>query len=178
VPFAPADAAGFEALVAEGRAGRLRGLNVTAPFKEQAWPWPTSASEAAAAPARPICWSSRDGHDRCDSTDGFGMMWAFKDQAPGLGVKDRPVVILGAGGAARAAAGTLIGRGAQVRILNRTARSGRSPGRRSGAAVSVVDEATGFRGAALIINALSIPPTLDLAPCDADAGHGHDLSSL
>ncbi|HRJ63193.1 MAG TPA: shikimate dehydrogenase, partial [Brevundimonas sp.] len=34
--FAPADAADFAALVADGRAGRLRGLNVTAPFKEQA----------------------------------------------------------------------------------------------------------------------------------------------
>ena len=34
--FGPADASEFARLVAEGRAGHLRGFNVTAPFKEQA----------------------------------------------------------------------------------------------------------------------------------------------
>ena len=47
VPFAPADAAGFEALVAAGRAGLILGLNVTAPFKEQAFALADTATEAA-----------------------------------------------------------------------------------------------------------------------------------
>ena len=46
VAFAPRDAAGFEALVAAGRAGLIAGVNVTAPFKEQAF---ALADEAAAA---------------------------------------------------------------------------------------------------------------------------------
>ena len=37
MPFAPKDAAGFDTLIAAGRAGLVQGLNVTAPFKEQAF---------------------------------------------------------------------------------------------------------------------------------------------
>jgi shikimate dehydrogenase len=168
VPFAPADAAGFEALVAAGRAGLLMGLNVTAPFKEQAFALADSASEAAKGSGSANVLVFRDGHVACDSTDGFGMMWAITDQAPGLGVKDRPVVILGAGGAARAAAGTLIGEGAEVRILNRSRDRAEALAADLGPSVSVVDEATAFASAVLVINALSIPPTLDLARLDAE----------
>lgn len=163
VPFAPADAAGFETLVAAGRAGLLRGLNVTAPFKEQAFALADTSSEAAKGSGSANVLVFRDGQIACDSTDGFGMMWAISDQAPGLSVKARPVVILGAGGAARAAAGTLIAEGARVRILNRSRDRAEALAADLGSSVSVVDEATAFDGAALVINALSIRPTLDLA---------------
>jgi len=163
VPFAPADAAGFAALVAAGRAGLLMGINVTAPFKEQAFALADSASDAAKGSGSANVLVFRDGHIACDSTDGFGMMWAISDQAPGLGVRDRPVVILGAGGAARAAAGTLIAEGAQVRILNRSRDRAEALGADLGTSVTVVDEAEAFKDAVLVINALSIQPTLDLA---------------
>jgi shikimate dehydrogenase len=168
VPFAPADAAGFEALVAAGRAGLLMGLNVTAPFKEQAFALADSASDAARGSGSANVLVFRDGRIACDSTDGFGMMWAISDQAPGLAVRDRPVVILGAGGAARAAAGTLIAEGAQVRILNRTRDRAEALAADLGPSVSVVDEAAAFEGAVLVINALSIRPTLDLARLEPD----------
>jgi shikimate dehydrogenase len=163
VPFAPADEAGFTALVAAGRAGLLMGLNVTAPFKEQAFALADSASDAAKGSGSANVLVFRDGHVACDSTDGFGMMWAISDQAPGVTVKDRPVVILGAGGAARAAAGTLIAEGAQVRILNRSRERAEALAADLGPSVSVADEETAFDGAVLVINALSIQPTLDLA---------------
>ena len=47
VAFSPTDAAGFETLVAAGRAGLLSGVNVTAPFKEQAFRLADAASETA-----------------------------------------------------------------------------------------------------------------------------------
>lgn len=169
VPFAPADAAGFEALVAAGRSGLLAGLNVTAPFKAQAFALADSASDAAKGSGSANVLVFRDGRVACDSTDGFGMMWAISDQAPGLTVKDRPVVILGAGGAARAAAGTLIDEGAAVRILNRSRDRAESLAADLGPSVSVVDEATAFDGAVLVINALSIPPTVDLALLEPEA---------
>jgi shikimate dehydrogenase len=163
VPFAPADAAGFAALVAAGRAGLLMGLNVTAPFKEQAFALADSASDAAKGSGSANVLVFRDGRIACDSTDGFGMMWAISDQAPGLGVRDRPVVILGAGGAARAAAGTLIAEGTQVRILNRSRDRAEALAADLGPSVTVVDEEDAFKDAVLVINALSIQPTLDLA---------------
>jgi len=162
VPFAPADAAGFAALVAAGRAGLLMGINVTAPFKEQAFALADSASDAAKASGSANVLVFRDGQIACDSTDGFGMMWAIGDQAPGLGVRDRPVVILGAGGAARAAVGTLIAEGAQVRILNRSRDRAEALAADLGPSVTVVDEAEAFEDAVLVINALSIQPTLNL----------------
>lgn len=163
VPFAPADEAGFEALVAAGRAGLLMGINVTAPFKEQAFALADSASDAARGSGSANVLVFRDSRVACDSTDGFGMMWAISDQAPGLTVKDQPVVILGAGGAARAAAGTLIAEGARVRILNRSRDRAEALAADLGPSVTVVDEADAFAGAVLVINALSIRPTLDLA---------------
>lgn len=168
VPFAPADEAGFAALVAAGRAGLLMGINVTAPFKEQAFALADSSSEAAKGSGSANVLVFRDGHVACDSTDGFGMMWAISDQAPGLTVKDQPVVILGAGGAARAAAGTLIAEGARVRILNRSRDRAEALAADLGPSVTVVDEAEAFAGAVLVINALSIKPTLDLSVLEPD----------
>lgn len=162
VPFAPSDAAGFEALVAAGRAGLISGLNVTAPFKEQAFALADSASPEAQRSSSANVLVFEDGRVRCDSTDGFGMMWAIADQAPSLRLKDRSVVLLGAGGAARAAAGTLVAAGALVRIVNRSRDRAEALVADLGPAVKVADEDTAFDGAALVINALSIPPTLDL----------------
>lgn len=47
--FEPADAADFDRLLDAGRAGELRGLNVTAPFKEQALARADAASPTASA---------------------------------------------------------------------------------------------------------------------------------
>ncbi|MDQ3125829.1 MAG: shikimate dehydrogenase, partial [Pseudomonadota bacterium] len=93
--FGPEDAAGFAALVADGRAGGLRGLNVTAPFKEQA----LALADEASATAR-TCGSANlllfgDGRVRADSTDGAGLMAALAEQASQLNVRGQTVVVLG-----------------------------------------------------------------------------------
>ena len=102
--FGPKDDVGFAALVGEIRAGALRGLNITAPFKEQA----LALADEVSATARD-CGSANllvfeAGRLIADSTDGRGLMGALAEQAPALYVAGRSAVIIGAGGAARAAA--------------------------------------------------------------------------
>jgi len=165
-PFGPEDPAGFALLVAEGRAGKLAGLNVTAPFKEQA----LALADAATITAR-TCGSAnlltfREGRIEADSTDGEGLMQALAEQAPGLDVKDRPVVILGAGGAARAGALALKQAGAKVGLLNRTRARAEVLAAELGVSVAE-DEA--LDDAALIVNALSVRPEVDVARFRPDA---------
>ena len=61
-----------------------------------------------------------DGRIEARNTDGIGLLHALDLQAPGWRGLAGPVVILGAGGAARGASAALLGVGAQIRILNRT----------------------------------------------------------
>lgn len=164
--FAPVDAEGFAALVADGRAGRLHGLNVTAPFKEQALALADTTSETAR-----ICGSANlllfpGGRVRADSTDGAGLMAALSDQAPRLNVQGRSVVVLGAGGAARAAVAALKAAGAEVGVLNRTRSRAEALVRDLGAGVV---EAEALGEAVLVVNALSVPPDIDVSHLRDDA---------
>jgi shikimate dehydrogenase len=62
-----------------------------------------------------------DGTITADNTDGPGLIGAIAVQAPGFDLSASPVVILGAGGAARGAAAALALAGApRVSIVNRT----------------------------------------------------------
>ncbi len=164
--FAPEDEAAFRALVAEGRSGGLRGLNVTAPFKAAALSLADEASDTAR-----LCGSANllvfeDGRTRADSTDGEGLMAALTEQAPELTLAGRPVVILGAGGAARAAAAALKQVGAEVSVLNRTQERAEALAMDLGVKTATA-EALG--GAVLIVNALSAPPEIDMQALRADA---------
>ena len=161
VPFAPADAAGFEALVASGRAGLIQGLNVTAPFKEQAFALADEATPAARLTASANILTFQDGRVQADSSDGIGLMRGLKDQAPDLKIKGRAVVMLGAGGAARAGAGALVEAGAEVRIVNRSLDRAEALAADLGPSVRVMAADGAFEGAALVINALSVQPNVD-----------------
>lgn len=161
VPFCPRDAAGFEALVAAGRAGLIRGLNVTAPFKEQAFVLADGATGAARRVGSANILVFREGRVTADSADGLGLMRALAEQAPGLDLRGRPVVMLGAGGAARAAVGALVEAGATVRILNRTPERAEALAAELGPGVEVAEGEGAFAGAALVVNALSVQPDLD-----------------
>jgi shikimate dehydrogenase len=158
--FGPADAAGFIALVAEGRAGRLRGLNVTAPFKEQALTLADEASVTAQTCGSANLLVFEAGRIRADSTDGGGLMAALADQSPGLLLPDQPVVVLGAGGAARAAVLALKAAGARVGVLNRTLARAESLAAQLG--VRVLD-ADALDEAVLVVNALAVPPDIDMS---------------
>ena len=161
VPFAPADAAGFQALVAAGRAGLIMGLNVTAPFKEQAFALADQATAAARLTSSANILQFENGRVLADSSDGVGLMRGLKEQAPDLDVAGRPVVMLGAGGAARAGSGALVEAGAEVRIVNRSPERAEALAAYLGPSVRVMADGDAFDGAALVINALSVPPSID-----------------
>jgi len=161
VPFAPADAAGFQALVAAGRAGLIMGLNVTAPFKEQAFALADHATAAARLTSSANILQFENGRVLADSSDGIGLMLGLKEQAPDLDVAGRPVVMLGAGGAARAGSGALVEAGAEVRIVNRSPERAQALAVDLGPSVRVMAADDAFDGAALVINALSVPPSID-----------------
>jgi shikimate dehydrogenase len=121
VAFAP-PADRFAKFVEGLRGGAVRGLNVTLPFKEAALIAADRVSaRAQGAAAANLLIFEGDGTIVADNTDGLGLLGAFAAQAPGFDAKAGPVLVLGAGGAARGAAMALAQAGCpQVRLLNRT----------------------------------------------------------
>ena len=167
--FAPRDEAGFDALVAAGRAGLLSGVNVTAPFKSQAFAACDHVTPAAALVRSANILVFREGQVHGDSSDGRGVLNALAEQAPSLKLDGAKVVLLGAGGASRAAAGALLEAGADVHVLNRTlARAQALSADLDGRIGVVADEADTY-DADLVINALSVPPTYDVARLGSQA---------
>lgn len=161
VPFAPADAAGFDSLVAAGRAGLIMGLNVTAPFKEQAFALADQATAAARLTSSANILQFENGRVLADSSDGIGLIRGLNEQAPDLDVGGRPVVMLGAGGAARAGSGALVEAGAEVRIVNRSPERAQALAADLGPSVRVMAADDAFDGAVLVINALTVAPSID-----------------
>lgn len=164
--FAPADAGAFAELVSQGRSGPLRGLNVTAPFKEQALALADEVGEAAKACGSANLLLFDEGRVRADSTDGVGLMAALAEKAPALDLRGRAVVVLGAGGAARAAVAALTAAGAEVGLMNRTRARAEAVARDLGARVVEADR---LDSAVLVVNALSIAPDIEMSRLRDDA---------
>jgi shikimate dehydrogenase len=121
VAFAPRQD-GFPAFVGGLRSGAVRGLNVTIPFKQEALAAADVASDLArAAGAANLLLFHADGTIEARNTDGEGLLGALAAQAPGFDPGAGPVLVLGAGGAARGAVAALLRAGAvEVRVVNRT----------------------------------------------------------
>lgn len=144
-----------EALRGLAAAG-LAGINVTIPHKRAVLEHCSALSAAARAiGAANTLVPDGAGGFRADNTDAEGFVRALDEQAP-MELGGREVVILGAGGAARALTFALRGRGARVVIANRT------PGR---AEQVGADDEVPFAGpardraldrAALVVNATSL----------------------
>lgn len=159
-PFAPAED-NFETFVEGLRGGAIRGLNVTIPFKEQALACADRCSDLAKlAGAANLLIFEADGTITADNTDGPGLIGAIAAQAPGFDVKSAPVVILGAGGAARGAAAALALAGApRVGIVNRTFARAEAIARSIGGVVEAASEDeldVLLAQAALVVNATSL----------------------
>jgi shikimate dehydrogenase len=160
VPFAPA-LERFEAFVDGLRGGAIKGLNVTIPFKERALALADTASDLAKmAGAANLLVFAADGSIHADNTDGPGLLDAIAVQAPGFDVTAAPVVIFGAGGAARGAVAALLLAGApQVSIVNRTLARAEELADAFGSKVVAADEAALpglLANAGLVINATSL----------------------
>jgi dephospho-CoA kinase len=101
-----------------------------------------------------------DGTITADNTDGPGLIGAIAVQAPGFDLSASPVVILGAGGAARGAAAALALAGApKVSIVNRTFARAEAIARSIGGVVEAASDDeldTLLAQAGLVINATSL----------------------
>ncbi len=155
VPLSPARGR-FAALVDSLRGGSLVGLNVTLPFKEAALQAADRADAAAiSAGAANLLLFHADGSLEARNTDGVGLLHAFAEQAPDWRPAAGPVLVLGAGGAARGAVAALRSAGAQVRVANRTlARAETLAGGFPGVEVFALDRlAAGLADVSAIVNA-------------------------
>jgi len=138
--------------------GALRGVNVTVPFKEAALAAADEASERARmAGAANLLLFQANGRILADNTDGVGLLGAFAAQASGYDPAAGPVVVLGAGGAARGAVAALLLAGApEVRVLNRTLAKAQDLARDLGpkvAAGSLAEAKDALAGVTAVINA-------------------------
>ncbi len=116
-----------------------RGLNVTVPFKEEAWEIADRRSARAdrAGAANTLCLHE-DGEIFADNTDGAGLVRDLVDNLH-LTLRGARVLVLGAGGAVRGVLGPLLDQGpARLRIANRTAARALELARRFAGGVPVV----------------------------------------
>ena len=171
----------FSAFVEGFRGGSLAGVNVTLPFKTDALAAADRVSpRARTAGAANLLVFEADGSVTADNTDGEGLLYAFARQAPGFRPESGPLVLFGAGGAARGAAAAFLEAGCpEVRLVNRTRSRAEAVAEALGGRVRVLDQtdAAALDGAAALINASSAglgpdappPPDFSAAPAGAVA---------
>ncbi len=150
------------------------GLNVTAPFKGEALAIADLASRRAQrAGAANLLIFETGGRVLADNTDGEGLLAAFAEQAPGFDLGAGPVVILGAGGAARGAVAAFLDAGAPgVRLVNRSAGRAAALAAEFGATVEVIEPnamVAALADANAIINATPAAPDIPLGRAAASA---------
>lgn len=115
------DPGGFRQAVEQFRAAGGKGLNVTVPFKLDAFRFADHMSERARlAGAVNTLKFEPDGRSFGDNTDGIGLVHDIELNL-GVPIKGKQVLVLGAGGAVRGVLGPMLKRQpARVVIANRT----------------------------------------------------------
>jgi shikimate dehydrogenase len=156
------------------------GANVTLPHKEAALAAADRPDEAATAiGAANTLWLDDRGLLHASNTDAYGFMTHLAAEAPDWNKGKRPVMVLGAGGAARAILHGLLEAGAsKILLLNRTEDRAEALAQNFGSRVSVVpweDRNKALAGCGLLVNATSLgmtgkpPLDLDLSALPKDA---------
>lgn len=116
-------AAAIRRFAADGSGGRVGGCNVTVPFKFEAFTLAarrTPRAELAQAANTLRFDAQADGGWLADNTDGVGLVRDIESNA-GVPLAGRRVLLIGAGGAAAGALGTLLdARPAALVVANRT----------------------------------------------------------
>ncbi len=161
----------------------MRALNITAPFKEDFAKLAGKLSPEAKAVGAVNTLDLRPKNSIGYNTDIDGVISSFRSAQ--LPIRGRTAVVLGAGGAARAAAYALLSAGANVTIANRTADKARQLARQLGCrVVSLNPEQLGpvLAEAELIVSTLStaerVIPAKLLAPQSVllDAVYGSETA--
>ena len=149
----------------------FRGWNVTLPHKEAAFRLvherTQTAEEIGAVNTVTV---QADGSLHGDNSDAFGFM-AHLDQSVSNWPKDRPAVVLGAGGAARAVCSGLLQAGVpSLRLTNRTRERAEALAEEFGPRIEVVEweeRGDALAGAGLLTNTTSLgmtkQPSLEIA---------------
>lgn len=145
-----------------------RGANVTIPHKQAVLEHCSAVSDAVAAiGAANTLIPDGAGGFRAENTDAQGFLRALDEAAP-LDLDGAPVLIVGAGGAARAVAWALASRGARLLVANRTPQKAAALGAYVPFTPEELDAVASE--AALVVNATSlglhgddVPPELPLA---------------
>ncbi|MEQ8432732.1 MAG: shikimate dehydrogenase [Oceanicaulis sp.] len=144
----------FARAVHAARATAMAGLNVTVPHKTAALILADELSDAARrVGAANLLIFQGDGRIRADNTDVVGVSAALREDA-GSG----PAVLIGAGGAARAALFHLSAQDREIRIVNRTRETAERLSAEFGleALLYETPETDALKGAGLVINATSL----------------------
>ena len=156
------------------------GANVTLPHKEAALAAANRPDAAAAAiGAANTLWLDANGLLHASNTDAYGFMTHLTAEAPDWNRGKRPVMVLGAGGAARAILNGLLEAGAaKILLANRTEDGAKALAQSFGSRVSLVpweDRNRALSGCGLLVNATSLgmtgnpPLDLDLSALPLDA---------
>ena len=156
------------------------GANVTLPHKAAALAAADEIDEAARAiGAANTLWLDANGKLHASNTDAYGFMTHLAEEAPGWNKGKRPVMLLGAGGAARAIVHGLIETGAsKVIVANRTRSHAETLARDFGPKVEVVpweERSAALAGCGLLVNTTSLgltgkpPLEIDLTALPEDA---------
>lgn len=134
VPVKPEDLAGF---LASLRDRGFAGCNVTVPHKEAAFAAASiKAPSAVAVGAANTLWLEAD-RLACANTDTYGFMANLDQSAPHWREVSGPILVLGAGGSARAVVYGLLETGrTDIRIYNRTIARAEDIARHFGAGIS------------------------------------------
>jgi shikimate dehydrogenase len=150
-----------ETIAALPRSG-YTGLNVTIPHKLAALELADTATDAAAAIGAANTLSFDDGGVEADNTDAGGLLDALHEVPRG-----KRALVLGAGGAGRAAVWALREAGAEVAVWNRTAERAAELARELD-----VRHAERFESADLVVNATSVGLSPKLGGFEALAALG------
>ncbi len=139
------DAGGFKAAVRNFQANGGTGLNVTVPFKQEAWQLADRCTARAdRAEAVNTLKFETNGDIAGDNTDGVGLVSDIEVNI-GISLEAARILILGAGGAVRGVVGPILGCSPQsIVIANRTVDRAVSLARVFAGATTV--EGTGFSG--------------------------------
>ena len=114
------DTGGFKQAVGNFVAHNGKGLNITVPFKEEAWALVEDRSERAERAGAINTIKIEDGNLYGDNTDGVGLVNDLKNNH-NISIQDKRVLLMGAGGASRGVLAPLLSEcPAEIVIVNRT----------------------------------------------------------